>query len=91
MHLIKENIATGIASSGKRLASESNARSEPRLISDSTMCEWLGGISSVTLWRRSKSDPDFPPLIKVNGRNYRSADEARAYVGNLIASARGGA
>jgi hypothetical protein len=41
------------------------------LVPDAQVCVELGGISLMTLFRRTSSDPDFPPKIQVAGRNYR--------------------
>ena len=54
------------------------------LVPDAQVCIELGGISKMTLNRRDNYDPAFPPLIKVNGRNFRSRRQLEAYKERLL-------
>jgi hypothetical protein len=54
------------------------------LVPDAQVCIELGGISKMTLNRRDNYDPDFPSLIKVNGRNFRSRRQLEAYKARLL-------
>ena len=53
--------------------------SNPRLWAAREVCRHLGGISSVTLWRRMQND-DFPAAIRIAGRLYFRADEIDEYI-----------
>jgi len=50
-----------------------NKQSEnDELVPDAQVRIELGGISIMTLHRRTQSDPDFPAQVKVHNRNFRS-------------------
>jgi predicted DNA-binding transcriptional regulator AlpA len=46
------------------------------------------GITAMTLWRWTRDQAlEFPPLIKINNRNYRSRNALEAFKARLIAKA----
>src|SRR5262249_18266151 len=72
------------------------AHSEPdTLMPDEDVCRELGGISRMTLHRRThydpkhptRYDPDFPPRVHVAGRNYRFRSAVESYKRKLLAVA----
>jgi hypothetical protein len=58
------------------------------LISDNDCCRELGGVTRVTLWVYSH-DPElnFPPVIKLRQRNFRSRRAFNEFKARLIARA----
>ena len=57
------------------------------LVPDAQVRVELGNISLMTLNRRTRFDPSFPPLVKVEGRNYRFRSALEAYKARLLAEA----
>ena len=65
-----------------------NKQSEnDELVPDAQVRIELGGISIMTLHRRTQSDPDFPAQVKVHNRNFRSRRQLEAYKRGLIRKA----
>ena len=62
-------------------------RKKPRLLSKSTICQYLGGISMSTLQRIVLSDPEFPDPIYIRPRSLPMWD---VYLVDLWIEARGG-
>jgi hypothetical protein len=57
------------------------------LVPDAQVCVELGNISRMTLNRRDNYDPDFPPKVHVNGKNYRFRSQLESYKARLLAAA----
>ncbi len=53
---------------------------EDQLINARAACAMLGNITLMSLWRRRKSDPDFPPTIQLAGRNHFRLGQMRRYI-----------
>lgn len=50
------------------------------LVADSQVAKELGNVSKVSLWRWTLDEKlDFPPPIKINGRNYRRRSDLEAF------------
>ena len=58
-----------------------------RIVPEAQARHLLGDIGPMTMWRRTKYNPDFPKLIKMGSRNYRSLREIEEYIQKLIARA----
>ena len=54
------------------------------LVPDAVVCRELGGISRMTLHRRTREDPDFPAQVQVAGRNYRFRSALEIYKRRLL-------
>lgn len=50
-----------------------------RLLNSQEARQFLGGISPVTLYRRQQQ-PDFPPPLKIQGRNYWRLRDLEAWI-----------
>jgi predicted DNA-binding transcriptional regulator AlpA len=48
----------------------------------------LGNITPMTLWRWTKA-ADFPPLVKIGTRNFRSRKQLEAFKAKIISEALG--
>lgn len=53
------------------------------LIPDRDVARLLGNRNRVTIWRETLRNPDFPPVLKINGRNFRRAGAVRQYLKGL--------
>ena len=60
-----------------------------RILRRKAVCEKLGGINDVTLWRITRDDPTFPASIQINKRVIGWLEhEIDAWLGQKAAAAR---
>jgi predicted DNA-binding transcriptional regulator AlpA len=55
------------------------ARHYDEYVTDKQFMRELGGLSRVTVWRRTIDDRHFPKLIKIGRRSFRLRSEIEAY------------
>jgi hypothetical protein len=57
-----------------------------QLVPDKLVREELGNVTPMTLWRWSRAT-DFPPLVKIGARNFRSRRQLEAFKNRLLQEA----
>jgi predicted DNA-binding transcriptional regulator AlpA len=68
-----------------KIKAQSDANGEPdTLVPDAQVCRELGGISLMTLYRRTNYEVNFPAQVKINGRNFRFRSQVEAYKRQLL-------